>query len=93
MPSGGITITPGYQLAPGEKVNNAKLNQGFQPVGQVNEGAITGRELDQGIVSAISSLKNLLCNGGFQIWYNENYTALQTSGLTHEYGATARWVQ
>jgi hypothetical protein len=64
MPSGGITITPGYQLAPGEKVNNTKLNQLGQPVGRVDEGAITARELDPDSVRAAQA-GELFCNGDF----------------------------
>jgi hypothetical protein len=94
MPSGGITITPGYQLGIGERVNNTKLNQGFQPVGQVNAGAITDRELDPGIVTIINALKgrNILCNGSFQCWNVLSYTGLQPGGYNHEYGSVLRWV-
>jgi hypothetical protein len=94
MPSGGITITPGKILADGEKVSNAKLNQGFRPVGRVDEGAISTRELEAGIATVINALhgRNLLCNGSFQLWANPNYTGLQAGGYVHDYGAVERWV-
>ncbi len=95
MPSGGITITPGYQLGVGEPVNNSKLNQGFQPIGQVNEGAITGRELSSDISSVINSLKgrNLLCNGAFQMWLAPTWgPGISGTPYNHDYGLLLRWV-
>lgn len=47
MPTGGCTTTPGYHLDQDELVDNAKLNQGFDPVVQVDEGAINDREVGQ----------------------------------------------
>lgn len=101
MPSGGITITPGYQLAPGERVNNTKLNQLGQPVGQVDEGAITDRELAASINLTLSNVRgnNLFCNGDFRLWIGEELGyPLSVSGLTafpalkHDYLGPARWV-
>jgi len=73
MPSGGITITPGKILADGEKVSNAKLNQGFRPVGRVDEGAITDRELAGSVNNLLGQVPgvNQLCNGDFSIWMLE----------------------
>jgi hypothetical protein len=94
MPSGGITITPGYQLGPGERVNNTKLNQGFQPVGQVNEGAITDREIDEtsiGIALGIGG-RNILINGDFRVNdYVQPFTGLTGTGQDHDYNIN-RWV-
>lgn len=96
MPSGSITVTPGKQfvLVPAEKVSLQKLNELGQPVGRVDEGAITIRELDPSIGVVLNSVRgrNLFCNGAFQMWANTNLTGLITGGLTHEYGSAARWV-
>jgi hypothetical protein len=96
MPSGGITITPGYQLGIGERVNNPKLNQGFQPVGRVNEGAITDREIDAtsvGIALGVGG-RNMLINGDFRVsgdYFLPFNTGLTGSGQDHDYNIN-RWV-
>jgi hypothetical protein len=103
--SGEITITPGYQLAAGERVNNSKLNQLGQPVGQVNAGSIGQRELIADDVRAVVELTgyNLFTNGNFNYWrVPDDYgtsppgtgtaSGVVPSGRAHEYNSAARWV-
>lgn len=100
MPSGGCTVTPGKILAPGEKINNAKLNQLGQPVVRIDEGAITDRELDVSAVQGVLGIsgRNLFCNGDFQIW--DDTTPVTTGiipggkdpGSKHMYVTTKRWL-
>lgn len=104
MPSGAITITPGKILAPGEPVNNAKLNQGFRPTGRLNAQSVSTREMDAATNLILASVRgrNLFCNGGFALWMNGFYTGTGVTGTgrKHDYfmgaGATAagpsRWV-
>jgi len=100
MPSGGCEVTPGYNLSPGERVNNAKLNQGFQPVVRVEEGAITERELEASLGGQFSTIRghNLLCNGDFSYWPQEEvgnyspFTGVVTGGRKNDFGGVARWV-
>jgi hypothetical protein len=99
MPSGAITITPGKQLAPGELVNNAKLNAIGRPTGRVNAGAIGARELDDATNLAIEAAggRNLLCNGNFdlhdyQLTGSVPLTGVIAGGFNHDFGAVNRWV-
>lgn len=101
MPSGGITITPGKILGATEEVSNAKLNQGFRPVGRIDEGAITTRELAATLNSVLNAVrgKNLLCNGNFQLWDyfpggapTESIIGAYPGGREHDYGSANRWV-
>lgn len=52
MPTGSITVRPAVQLGPDDVLDNAKLNQGFQPEAQVDQDAITDRELAAGAVAS-----------------------------------------
>lgn len=97
MPSGGITITPGYHLAAHERVNNAKLNQLGQPVGRIDEGSIGERELNVESLQTLiaTTQRNLLCNGSFRLFDANILTGLLNfapySG-DHEYSSARRWV-
>lgn len=99
--SGSVTITPGKQFAPGELQTRAGLNQLGTPVGQVDEGAITEREIDPASVRRILGImgNNLFCNGNFAYWPSEDdisgvasLTGVVSGGRKHDYAALARWV-
>lgn len=100
MPSGGITITPGKILGASEEVSNAKLNQGFRPVGQVNPGAITDTELSASLQLTIDGVRsqNLLCNGDFRLWLGEelgvplSFSGAYPGSREHDNGGPAHWM-
>ena len=52
MPSGSCTVNPSIVLATNDLIDNAKLNEGFQPSVQVDAGAITSRELNASAVDS-----------------------------------------
>src|SRR4029077_2383669 len=96
MPSGGITITPGKQLSPGELVNNAKLNAIGRPTGRLNENSVGERELDADAVRAVLKLagRNLFCNGAFRLYEYSPVplTGVLSGGHNHDYGSANRWL-
>lgn len=99
--SGSVTITPGRQFSPGELETRAGLNQLGTPVAQVDEGAITERELAAAAVRTIigSVGRNLFCNGDFAYWPiaddtggPASATGVFSGGRKHDYVGVARWV-
>lgn len=91
MPAtGSCTVTPGKTLGANELVDNAKLNQGFNPVVKVGNNQIGKDQLVEDDVIELAGrlgLPNILINGNFDIWQRGGWPNL--IGLPTSFGATA----
>lgn len=83
------TVTPGKQFVPDEKITRSKLNQLGAPTVRLDEGEVGERELSAAAVRQIvpNVNRNVLINGGFEVWQRGGYQGASFVGLTDVMGA------